>query len=160
MFILTNRYIPKNSPQPFSQSATTGNVVLKLKPASIEVVALLKPDNCNAGFNTASKGVLPVAITGASINVNEIDVATIQLSGITPNRSNSDDVVGTSCATAADGASDLAMHFDTSAIVTSLGEVSDGDMISLPLTGMNSAGVNIIAEVVATVGVKGKSKKK
>ena len=91
------------------------------------------------------KPVLPVAILStADFDVSDIDPATVTLEGVAALRWNIEDVstpVGEDaeeceCNTlGADGYPDLTLKFDKSLIVEALGEVHDGDVIPLTITG-------------------------
>lgn len=96
------------------------------------------------GFVKA-KAVLPAAVLGsADLDVTEIDPSTVKLVGVPALRWNFGDV-GTpnpvdteecECNTiGADGYTDLTLKFDKSLVIEALGEVNDGDVISLTLTG-------------------------
>jgi len=92
--------------------------------------------------------VLSAAILGtATFDVTHIDVATIRLEGVPPLRSALRDVatpfspfIGKrephDCTTAGpDGFLDLTLKFDNQAVVAALGEVIDGEVRILRLTG-------------------------
>jgi hypothetical protein len=91
------------------------------------------------------RGVLPVAILGSEdFDVKNIDPTTISLVGISPLRWNNEDVatpIGDDaeeceCTTQGpDGYDDLTLKFDADEIVPALGEVQDGDIIPLTITG-------------------------
>lgn len=93
----------------------------------------------------ASKAVIPVAILGtADFDVNEVDGATVMLEGVSPLRWNREDVstpMGDDAEHCEcndygpDGFEDLTLKFLKSAVVAAIGSVSDGDIISLTLTG-------------------------
>jgi len=117
------------------------------EPPPLDIVDMdIKPTSCPNPLNTKSKGVLPVAILGsAGLDVNDIDVSTILLEGVPPIRSAIEDVATPfggdlvdelSCTTAgADGFDDLTLKFDRQAIIAAISPVSDGDVITLTLTG-------------------------
>ena len=117
-------------------------------------------------LNTKSKGVLPVAVLGtANFDVSDIDVSTLQLEGVSPLRSNIEDVAAPvtnrqdDCDCTTDGPDDfvdLTMKFERQAIVTSLGPVSDGDEVQLTLMGNLNDGTAI--EGVDCVVIKKKVK--
>ena len=117
----------------------------------IEVDLDIKPQSCPNPLNTENKGVLPVAILGsADFDITEIDVSTIRLGGVSPIRSNVEDVStpvnGEPCECTEegpDGFDDLALKFDTQDIVETLGEINDGDEIELTLTGALKDGTPI-----------------
>ncbi len=105
----------------------------------------IKPGSCTNPLNTASNGVLPVAILGTEdFDVNTIDMTTIKLEGVdflryaledvsTPVLDRQDEC---DCTTEGpDGFMDLTLKFDTQAIIAALGEINDGDVITLTITG-------------------------
>jgi hypothetical protein len=98
----------------------------------------IKPGSCENPVNEKSKGVIPVAILGtADFDVTQIDPASITLAGVAPLRWSFEDVSATSNCSAkhGDGYLDLVLHFDTQELVFALGEVVDGDMLTLKLVG-------------------------
>ncbi len=104
----------------------------------------IKPQSCPNPFNVNSKGVLPVAIPGSeTVNVNDIDIDSIQLAGVSPIRSNYEDVatglvdpIECECSTEGpDGYIDLTLKFEIQAIADALGEAYDGEEFILYLTG-------------------------
>ena len=122
----------------------------------VEIDLDIKPQSCPNPLNTSSKGVLPVAVLGSSrLDVNDIDVSTLQLKGVSPLRSSIADVATPvankqdvcDCTTdGPDGFTDLELKFDTQDIVASLGAVNDGDEVTLTLTGNLNDGTPIKAE--------------
>jgi hypothetical protein len=114
-----------------------------------EVAIDIKPQSCPNPLNTNSSGVLPVAILGAnSFDVTKVDVSTIKLAGVSPLRSDLEDVASSfspitgkkdcnsDCTTAGpDGFLDLTLKFDAQAIVAALGNVQDGQCVVVMLTG-------------------------
>jgi hypothetical protein len=89
--------------------------------------------------------VLPVALLGTEdFDVNRIDIASVRLGGVAAIRSRFEDVAGAvsdgnecECTTAgADGYVDLTLKFETEDIVERLGDVNDGDVVTLGLEGV------------------------
>jgi len=114
----------------------------------IPVPVDVKPTSCRNPLRTGSKGVLPVAILGTEdFDVSQIDPASIVLAGVSPLRWAMFDVAAPyepylgkedafDCTTAGpDGFMDLTLKFKTQEVVVALGDVSDGDVLVLPLTG-------------------------
>jgi len=114
----------------------------------MEVAVDIKPGSCPNPLNPGSRGVLPVAILGsADLDVTEIDVASIRLVGVSPIRSNFEDVAapvvdGNVCDCTdsdGDGYMDLTLKFKTMEVVEQLiGIIDDldkGDQVALTLTG-------------------------
>jgi hypothetical protein len=91
--------------------------------------------SCPNPLNVGGKGVLPVAILGSDVfDVNEVDPASVRLEGVAPLTWAWEDVAGPGCS-GPDGYLDLTIKFKTQEIVTELGDVDDGDVLSLDLTG-------------------------
>jgi hypothetical protein len=127
---------------------------------SIPVAFDIKPQSCPNPLNVKPydkenkpNAVLPVAILGtADFDVADIDPATVVLEGIPPLRWNYEDVTTpvddtTECACTthgADGYPDLTLKFDREAIIVALGEVHDGDVIPLTITGQLYDGTPIV----------------
>jgi hypothetical protein len=110
-------------------------------PVSIDI----KPGECPNPLNVKGKGVLAVAILGTEdFDVFTIDTASIRLAGVAPVRSSYEDVStpvpdgadACECTTAdPDGHLDLTLKFNVQDIVAALGQVNDGDVLELTLTG-------------------------
>ena len=114
------------------------------KPATIVAVDI-KPGSCPNPVNVKSSGVLPIAILGTSdYDVTTIDPTSIRLSGVEPLRSGYEDVAtpvsdGNDCNCITDGPDgflDLTLKFKTQRIVEAVGDVNDGDVRVLTLTGV------------------------
>jgi len=121
--------------------------VLKPIPVAIDI----KPGSCPNPLNLASKGILPVAILGSEgFDVSQIDAASVRLAGVAPIRSSYEDVATPAanmnecdCTTEGpDGYTDLTLKFKTQQIVEELvnaqGELADGEVLVLTLTGVLS----------------------
>lgn len=113
--------------------------------AEVPLMVDIKPTSCPNPLNIKSNGVLPVAILGSAIyDVNDIDVASIRLEGVEPIRSAYEDVAGPvtdpnecACTEAGpDGFLDLTLKFEKQAVVAAIGEVEDGEVLPLMLTGV------------------------
>ncbi len=132
----------------------------------VEVDLDIKPTSCPNPLNTKSKGNLPVAVLGtANLDVNDIDVSTVQLEGVDPIRSAIEDVAtpvanrqdDCDCTTdGPDGFDDLTLKFDTQAIVAALGAVNDGDEVKLTITGNFNDGTPITGLDCVIIKKKGK----
>jgi glutamine cyclotransferase len=114
------------------------------KPATVVAVDI-KPGSCPNPVNVKSKGVLPIAILGTvDYDVTTIDPISIRLTGIEPLRSVYEDVAGPvsdgndcNCITEGpDGFLDLTLKFETQRIVEAVGDVNDGDVLTLELNGV------------------------
>jgi hypothetical protein len=122
-------------------------IVSRISPYNpIAVVVDIKPGSCPNPLNVKSKGVLPVAILGSEdFDVNAVDVASIRLAGVGPVRSSLEDVGApvidaNDCNCTEDGPDgylDLTLKFKTQEIVEAIGDVNDGDILLLELTGVS-----------------------
>jgi hypothetical protein len=115
-----------------------------LNTEQMQVDVDIKPQSCPNPLNTKSQGVLPVAILGsAELDVTTIDVASIRLEGVAPIRSELEDVAapvvdGSECECTTegpDGFTDLTLKFEAEDIADALGEVVNGEVLVLTLTG-------------------------
>ena len=128
------------------EQADTDTTTLTVEPKPALVIAVdIKPTFCPNPLNVKSKGVLPVAILGSdSFDVTTIVISSLRLAGVAPLRDSYDDVAAPGLDVAdcnciedgPDGFLDLALKFETQAIVQTLDEVEDGDVITLELTGV------------------------
>lgn len=113
-----------------------------------EIPVDIRPQSCPNPFNVKEKGVLPVAILGTEgFDVTQIDPATIRLEGVAPLTWALEDVTtpfepytgkedAYDCnACGPDGDMDLTVKFKAQEVVYALGEVEDGDVLVLELTG-------------------------
>ncbi|MHC4084601.1 MAG: hypothetical protein ACYSWZ_02230 [Planctomycetota bacterium] len=114
-------------------------------PAVLEVAVDIKPGSCPNPVNVKSSGVLPIAILGTvDYDVTTIDPTSIRLTGVEPLRSGYEDVAtpvsdsnDCNCITEGpDGFLDLTLKFKTQRIVEAVGDVNDGDVLTLELTGV------------------------
>jgi len=118
--------------------------VINIVPVSIDI----KPQSCPNPIGTKDKGALPIAILGtADFDVTMIDPASVELEGVSSLRWALEDVAAPygplpaepdayACTTeGADGYMDLTLKFKMQEIVAALGEVNDGDVLVLQLTG-------------------------
>jgi len=112
---------------------------------ALQVFVDIKPGNCPNPLNVKSSGVLPVAILGtADLDVTTIDPTSIRLAGVEPLRNGLEDVAGPvsdsndcNCIEAGpDGFLDLTLKFKTQKIVEAIGDVNEGDVLTLELTGV------------------------
>lgn len=127
---------------------------------AIQIVDLdIKPGSCTNPVNINSNGVLPVAIPGsAALDVYDIDLETLTLEGVSPVGAGYEDVTvpftgdALACETIeGDGIPDITLTFDTQAIAAAVGPVSDGEGITLRLTGALYSGLPIQGEDVILV---------
>jgi len=119
-------------------------LIIVPKPA-VKVAVDIKPGGCPNPVNVKSKGVLPIAVLGTDdYDVTTIDPTSIRLAGVEPLRSGYEDVGrpvldanDCNCTDEGpDGLVDLALKFETQRIVEAIGDVNDGDVRVLELTGV------------------------
>jgi probable HAF family extracellular repeat protein len=105
----------------------------------------IKPTFCPNPLNVYSRGVLPIAILGTDdFDVTAIVATSVRLAGVEPLRNSLEDVAGlvsdsNDCNCTEDGPDgflDLTLKFKTQKIVEAIGEVNDGDVLPLTLTGV------------------------
>jgi hypothetical protein len=160
----------------FGESDEVDTVVNVVEPPpAIPVAFDIKPQSCPNPLNTKDKGRLPVAILGSEdLDVTQIDPTSIRLehlSGVSPVTWALEDTATPyepytgkegiyDCTEAGpDGYLDLVVMFDTQEVVAALGEVSDGDVLVLHLTGNlmpEYSGTPIAGEDVVRIVKKGK----
>jgi hypothetical protein len=124
----------------------------------------IKPGSCPNPLNVKSQGVLPVAILGTEyFDVSDVDVGAVRLAGVAPIRFNYADVAtpfeGELCdchELGPDGYLDLTLKFDTQEVLDALGEVEDGDVLELILTGEGVVGIPIEGSDCIRIIKKGK----
>ena len=107
---------PLSSDPMFAVASIEGNVLS-------QAVLDIKPGSCENSLNVRSRGVLPAAILGTGgLNAAGIDPASVRLAGVAPVRSSLEDVGAPGdCGAGPDGIPDLALKFDTQAIVQAIG---------------------------------------
>lgn len=130
------------------------------------VVALdIHPTSCPNPLTLKAKGLLPVSINGSeTLDVNEIDISTITLEGVSPLFSSIEDVSTLfevnleepldpySCTIAeADGYDDLTLKFDYDEIRSVLGELERDDVLILEITGQLIDGTEFIGKDIVIV---------
>ena len=114
------------------------------EPVTVDI----RPHFCPNPLNVKSRGMLHVAILGSEdFDVNTIDLTSIRLANVAPIRSSFRDVAtpvadANECectTTGRDGYTDLALKFRTAEVVeelvSTLGELIDGEVLVLTLTG-------------------------
>jgi hypothetical protein len=113
-------------------------------PPVQKIVFDVQPGSCENNFNTKSQGVTPMVIYGSSnLNVSDINLSTIRINGVAPLRSSFErigapyaKVNDCDCSAAgSDNIMDLALKFDTQALVPSLAGVADGQRTTIIITG-------------------------
>jgi hypothetical protein len=135
----------------------------------------IKPQSCPNPINTKDKGRLPVAILGSeTFDVTQIDPTTIRLehlAGVSPVTWALEDTatpyepytgkedIYDCTEDGPDGYLDLVVMFDTQELIAALGEMHDGDVLVLHLTGNlmpNYGGTPIAGEDIVWIIKKGK----
>jgi hypothetical protein len=121
------------------------NVRVDWRALSIEVAVDIKPGSCRNPVNVYSRGVLPIAVLGsADLDVSDINAASVRLNGVPAIRYGYEDVGtavlnGEECECSRDGGDgylDLTLKFETQEIVSTFGEVNDGDVLALSVSGV------------------------
>jgi hypothetical protein len=108
----------------------------------------IRPESCPNPLNVNARGVLPVAILGTgTFDVSQVDPASVRLQGVAPLRWSLEDIAtpfepftgkedAFDCNEfGPDGYLDLGLKYKAKELVAALGEVSDGDVLVLHLTG-------------------------
>lgn len=154
--------------------ALSAEEILELYLPPLAVAVDIKPGSCPNPLDVKSRGVLPVAILGTEdFDVISIDVVSIRLAGVGAVRSAYEDVAGPvsdgnecECSEEGpDGYIDVTVKFRTGEVVEELkthGDLIDGEVLALPLTGVLSDGspiegadcVRIIGKVPRALGAK------
>ncbi len=124
----------------------TNDSMLTIVPKPALVVAVdIKPGGCPNPLNVKSSGVLPVAILGSGdLDVSQIVPTSVRLAGVEAIRNSYEDVAAPvtdtndcNCtAQGPDGYPDLTLKFKTQEIVEAIGDVNEGDVLTLELTGV------------------------
>ncbi|MHC4266511.1 MAG: LamG-like jellyroll fold domain-containing protein, partial [Planctomycetota bacterium] len=126
----------------------------------------IKPGSCPNPLNLKSKGILPVAVLGSEVlDVNDIDLVSVRLAGVSPIRSSLEDVAtpvtdinDCNCTTdGPDGYIDLTLKFRTQEIVEALleeyYELEKDQAISLRLVSeLNDGSVIVGEDCIVLVG--------
>jgi uncharacterized protein len=110
-------------------------VIVTLTPY-VNILIDILPGSCQNPFNVKRPGVLPVVILGtAGFDVTEIDPSSITLAGVAPRLWGYEDIsTAYDCSNlVGDGYLDLVLHFDSQEIAFVMGEVLDGDLVTLKL---------------------------
>jgi hypothetical protein len=140
--------------------------------AQLEVPVDVKPHSCPNPLNVKVRGSLPVAVLSTeSFDIRQIDPASVRLEGVAPLTWSEVDIAtpyepftgkvdALDCTDeGADGYVDLRLKFSVPELVASLGEVGDGDVLVLRLTGAlkeEYGGTFIVGEDVVFILKRGK----
>jgi len=155
----------------FGESDEVDTVVNVVEPPpAISVAFDIKPKGCPNPINTTDKGALPVAVLGSeTFDVTQIDPTSIRLEhlkGVIPLSWALKDVAAPyepllgkediyDCNEAGpDGFLDLTLKFNVQEVVAALGDLNDGDVLVLHLTGKlleEYGGTPIVGEDVVRI---------
>ncbi|MEA2000366.1 MAG: hypothetical protein U9N84_00545, partial [Actinomycetota bacterium] len=137
---------------------------IRVQPATIELPVDIKPTSCPNPFNVGKAGVMPIAILGTGdFDVTQIDPASVMLEGVAPLRWAYEDVatpfepyLGKTYADdcheyGPDGYMDLTLKFDALELTAALGEVADGEVLVLTVSGFLMDGIPIVGEDVIVI---------
>ena len=138
-----------------------GVVVKDAKPEIIPAKVDIKPGNCMNPLNIRSRGALRVAIhTDENLDATLVDPTTVLLMGVAPLDHDLEFVSDCSSANPDADDLDLTLKFDTVEIVKAIGEVTDGAVLTLQLTGKLYDGTEIAGEDAVVIRAKTKQKKR
>ena len=153
----------------FSDNCFGFNVTIQTSSGRLEVPVDIKPKSCPNPLNVNSKGLLPVAILGTQeFDVMEIELVSLSLRGVSPISVHLEDVATPDapfidkedCSDCndlgPDGFLDLTMKFDKQTVVEAIGDVQDGDCVSLILQAELADGTAVAGEDVVIILKKGK----
>ena len=131
----------------FGESDEVDTVINLVEPPPAQPLDI-KPGSCPNPLNVKEKGVFPVAILGTEFfDVSQVDPASVRLEGVAPLRWSLEDVAtpyepyfgkgdAFDCNEyGPDGYVDLSFKYKAQEVVAALGEVNDGDVLVLHLTG-------------------------
>lgn len=132
---------PDNDLEEYEEGNNQSFVTI-VPPQEIAVEIDICPEKCPNTLDVGSKGQLPLAILGTEVfDVTQIDPDSVYLEGVYRKRYNYEDVTGPhecDCGfdcESPDGNVDMTLKFDRKQIIPVIGEVNDGDVIELTLTG-------------------------
>jgi hypothetical protein len=171
--VITARYdrgtpVVSDSPDPGGPQIMSAELswvqITIMGPIAVDI----KPGSCPNPINTKSKGVLPVAILGTqTFDVTRIDPASVELVGVNPLRWSVEDVstpyepfIGKEGPEACnemgpDRIDDLTLKFSTQAIISALGPVNNGDVLTLELNALLVDGTPVTGEDVVIIRPNG-----
>jgi len=124
---------------------------------AIRVNMDIYPTSCPNSYDMRDKGAMSVAIVGKeTFDVSNIDSTTLEISGVKPMKSGTEDVAtpfdgelvdGLSCTVlGADGWMDLTMRYDTATLIKAIGDTKD--FVIVEMTGYLLDGTPIVGEDV------------
>ena len=133
---------------------------------TVEVAVDIHPTSCPNPLNVSGRGrgIVAVAILGTmEFDVTQVDPTSVRLEGVAPLRSSLEDVATPfelfrgkadlfDCTDLGpDGFQDLTLKFDRQELIAAIGEVNDGDVVVLQLTGSLNDGSGILGEDVVVI---------
>ena len=137
------------------------NVVKEAEPKIIPAKVDIKPGNCLNPLNIRSRGVLPVAIhTDENLDATQVDPTTVLLMGVAPLAHDLEYVPDCSSDKPDEEDLDLVLKFDAAEIVKAIGDVNDGTVLTLQLTGKLEDGTEIAGEDAVAIVAKTKKRKR
>ena len=136
-------------------------VVKEAEPEIIPAKVDIKPSNCMNPLNIRSRGVLRVAIhTDENLDAAQVDPTTVLLMGVAPLAHDLEYVSDCSSDKPDEDDLDLILQFDTAEIVKAIGDVDDGTVLTLQLTGKLEDGTEIAGEDAVAIVAKKEQKKR
>jgi hypothetical protein len=143
-----------------AEYARTSVTITVPNTSTLAVPFDIRPGSCPNPIKTNMTGLLPVAILGSStFNVQQIDVSTIRINGLSPSNYSISDVstpylpisdkplLSGACNTlGADGYMDLTLRFNAPQFIGTLGSVSKRQVIKIFITGKLLDGTDFIGE--------------
>ena len=147
-----------------AQYATT-SVTITVPEPIVYVPFDVHPGSCPNPINLRRNGVIPTAILGtADFDVNDIDISTITLEGVSPELSDYSDVAtpyepivdkplesGACNTLESDGFMDLTLKFNAQAVIQALGDVSRDDVIKVKVKGQLLDGTDFEGEDIIII---------
>ncbi|MFN3802082.1 hypothetical protein [Belliella pelovolcani] len=141
------------------------SVTITVPDQNVTVAFDVHPGSCPNPIQLRRNGVIPTAILGAEgFDVNDIDVSSITLEGVSPIGFAYDDVAisyessngvsldANACHTLGeDGYTDLTLRFNSADIIKALGSVSSGDVIKVKIIGKLLDGTDFEGEDVVII---------
>lgn len=147
-----------------AQYATTSVTITVPEPV-VYVPFDVHPGSCPNPINLGRNGVIPTAILGtADFDVNDIDLSTVTLEGVSPVGNAYSDVAtpylpivdkpleSSACNTLeSDGFMDLTLRFNAQAVIQALGVVSRNDVIKVKVKGQLKDGTDFEGEDIIII---------
>lgn len=158
--ILNRVTIDSDDTPPTTQTEDTTVIDVQVQYVAFDI----KPQSCPNPLNVLSGGVIPVAILGTEdLDVTQIDPTSVKLEGVSPMRWSVEDVAtpfepftgkqdAYDCTIEGpDGYLDLTMKFKKQELIDAIGDVNDGDVLVLTVSGQLLDGTAIEGEDVVVI---------